>query len=202
MDQNRHVEPRFSLPLNESGLVLIGRTALMWSQVEFFIDEILALAYGLHVTRLRTLMGDRLTGQRIDILENSTDSIKNIEAKTEAKTLTANLKKIRPDRNHIMHGVWGWYNPDHDQYEAAALSHKRQEPFSHEKLVAHHDAIAAETHRVVDIFLIMLGVPKGSWHTNFYYGPTLRPRPQPLTSPATPDHSSQTLQPPDGSTGN
>ena len=184
-EANTCKQPKFPLPLNDPGLILVGRIVLMWSQVEHFLDEIIALTYRVSTPNMRLLVGERLTGGRVQVLKANTDMIQNVEARKEAKLLCSNLSDIRTDRNHIMHGMWGWYNPDHDKYEAAALSHKRAEPFFHHKLVEHHDSIAEETHRAVKIFTLMTGLPVSQW-PNFFFGPSLPERQQ---IPAKDNHS-------------
>ena len=103
----------------------------------------------------------------MQILNKSLHLFKNAQTKKDAQQLYDNLEKIRQERNHITHGLWGWYNPDHDRYEAAALSHKVHPPFHHSKLVAHHNAVAEETHRVVKIFTDLTGLTVGTFLISF-----------------------------------
>ncbi len=192
MSENTFKQPRFHLPLSEGGQTLVGRIALMWAQTEFFLDEIIACAFRLPMKNLRALAGESLTSQRVRILGENLHLIANDEARAEASTLCCNLKNMRQDRNHIIHGMWGWHNPDHGQYEAAALSHKVKEPFRHSKLIDHHDKIAAETHRAVEIMCLITGIPKDKFHTAFDFGPTLPPLPQDQPGGTTPGQTFQT----------
>jgi hypothetical protein len=161
----------------------------MWSQVEHFLDEIIAITLKVPSPTMRLLVGERLTGGRVQILKENTSKIENSEARKEAKILCCNLGEIRVDRNHIMHGMWGWYNPEHEKFEAGALSHKRPgKPFMRTKLVEHHDEIAEETHRAVKIFTLMTGIKETAW-TNFFFGPTPPKQPPIQTAAATQGHN-------------
>lgn len=167
-------EPRFHFPLNETGLLLVGRIVLAWSQVEWFTDRIIEKIYKFDRYQLIALTGDKQG--RLDLLTKSLDFITDPGLRAETKAFADTMSGLKSDRNAIIHGMWGYHNPDHDTYIAAAISHKRPDGLVHSELVRIHNAVCAETRRAVRIYSAMGGPQFPETQINFYYGPTLPPR--------------------------
>lgn len=101
--------PGYISPLTEKDHARIGRIAVLWGQIEHFIEEILP-----YVTRLTwdELVAARVTekpiGTKVDILKQARKRLEDEEISEQVREFCVAIEETKVQRNHLFHGVWGW----------------------------------------------------------------------------------------------
>ena len=105
------VKPAFQISLTTIETLELGRLALIWGQ----IDQLLMLSIS-HLIAVDQEAGalivkDMTTGQLVNLLRKNRKRIQGEAARNLAKDFCAEMGSLIELRNHVIHGVWGWYLP-------------------------------------------------------------------------------------------
>jgi len=126
-------------PLTDKQHAQIGRIAVLWGQIEYFIEQLLEHVSGMSWGELKALgVTDRPMGAKVDWL-NAIKGRHPDEAYRRALTeFCAIIHETKTARNHVFHGVWGWRGEDRTQtvYPAARKATSPNQPFKATQLPA------------------------------------------------------------------
>lgn len=100
--------PAFKIPLTDAQLLALGRLTAIWSQIDFVIDFALEGAFDVSAATRETLIGERMVGAKIVLLERGCEALSAGNLKAKIGTFITLTKAIKNKRNHACHGVWAW----------------------------------------------------------------------------------------------
>lgn len=98
----------YEIPLTDHQLIHLGRITATWAQVEFFIDRLLMLALDLTPKAFDDTYSAVMVGTRLDKLDAACLSVDDPEQRQALSAFVAAALKVKRDRNHAVHGLWGF----------------------------------------------------------------------------------------------
>lgn len=118
------LDPAFAIPLNSDELYLLGCQAVVWGQIDFILDEILAHVFAFDPDQRSQFLTDKLVGTKTDMLAKDYTRLPN-ELHEDCMQFVAQINAIKPRRNSAFHSVWGWYTGKRGHLrQVAAFHHK------------------------------------------------------------------------------
>ncbi len=113
--------------LSEGHLKAIGLVAAEWSYTETFLESLIWEVAGLDHERGYAITTHLQSETRIFILESLADTrIPNATIKADIKKVVAEIRRLRTDRNNIVHSLWMSPNPPGGGLISGALGAKRK----------------------------------------------------------------------------
>lgn len=109
----------YEIPLTERQLIHLGRITATWAQVEFFIDRLLMLALDMTPTAFDEVYSAVMVGTRLDHLDAACLTVDDAEQRAALAAFVASALKVKRDRNHAVHGLWGLRVRRDQSYPAA-----------------------------------------------------------------------------------
>ncbi|MEB3414555.1 hypothetical protein VCJ71_00605 [Alteriqipengyuania sp. WL0013] len=119
-------------PLTDNEHARIGRIAVLWGQVEYFVDELLEYLTGFSRSELEALgVTDRPTASKVDFLLKVKERNDDGEYRERVTEFCRLIHETRPSRNQLFHGMWGWRALDRKKrmVPAARRSDAPKQPF-------------------------------------------------------------------------
>tara|TARA_Y100000815_G_scaffold233110_1_gene224398 strand:- start:269 stop:907 length:639 start_codon:yes stop_codon:yes gene_type:complete len=114
--------PAFAVPLSEDRLVLLGKIAAVFSQIDYMMAEIEKAFLRLGVHQYDLLLAEKATSSRLSALSSGCSFISD-QTKCEAvSNFVAKMKTILPRRNQIIHGCWGEFTHDYKNFKVGPYS--------------------------------------------------------------------------------
>lgn len=126
-------------PVTDKEHATIGRIAILWGQIEHFVEELLPHVTGLRWGELEALqITSKSISSKVDYLTAATARLTNTEYRNGVRAFCAIIHETKTQRNHIFHGMWGWRGDGRTQRVFAAARKKAdpQAPFAASKLSA------------------------------------------------------------------
>ncbi|WFL76708.1 hypothetical protein P7228_11960 [Altererythrobacter arenosus] len=101
--------PGYVSPLTEKDHARIGRIAILWGQVEHFVEAILPHVTGLSWGELDAIkVTDKPIASKVDLLSQARNRVADEELCEQIREFCAAINETKVQRNHLFHGVWGW----------------------------------------------------------------------------------------------
>jgi len=100
-------------PLTDKEHAQIGRIAILWGQIEFFVDQLLEHVSGIEWSELEVLgVTDRPVAAKVDWLNRVKSRHPDPELQEKVGEFCAIIHETKTSRNHVFHGIWGWRADD------------------------------------------------------------------------------------------
>lgn len=129
--------PGYVSPLTDKEHATIGRIALLWGQVEHFVEVLLPIVTGLTLDELDALqISSKTIASKVDFLAKASSRVERADIRDGIKRFCAIIYETKSQRNHIFHGMWGWRGDDRTQraFPAACKRSDLSSPFPADKL--------------------------------------------------------------------
>lgn len=98
----------FVCPLSETGLRELGRMAINFGHLEFFLETRLRRLAKLDDPLARELIVPLTTARKLELLKAHLDQVAPLEARGLVAQACEVMTTINGERNDILHGHWGW----------------------------------------------------------------------------------------------
>lgn len=150
-------DPEFEITLTAEQLRDLAHFTATWSQIEFLIASIIALAAKSNLGAIGPELDSLGIEARVNHLRSLVPQLPNDAAKTQTSAVCDRLGEFIPRRNHVMHGVWGLFvdRKEHKAVPACFYGRSRERPiFASELSGITRDA--ADTSRRLGIVLGLL----------------------------------------------
>ena len=139
MSESLEFFPGYVSPLTDTEHATIGRIALLWGQVEHFVEVLLPIVTGLTQDEMDTLqISSKTIASKVDFLAKASARVGREDIRDGIKSFCAIIHETKGQRNHIFHGIWGWRGDDRTKrvFPAACKRSDVGSPFPADKLNA------------------------------------------------------------------
>jgi hypothetical protein len=152
-DEPDPILPAFRIPLSPDQLTLLGVFCAIWSQIDYFAGLTIAGLLKTPIGAAETFMENMTTGPRINMLRRLSARIEDEEHKKLAKTFCTDMSPLIEDRNHLLHGMWGWHTAKDpkDMFAASHYAKRDGKPIAASKLLVLCNRASTQTHVIVKI---------------------------------------------------
>lgn len=126
-------------PLTERQHATIGRIAVLWGQIEYFVDLLLVYVSGMSQAELDALgITSRTIAAKVDWLNVAKARHADESYRRELSDFCAIIHETKTSRNHVFHGIWGWRGDDRTKsvFPAARKAASPNQPFRATQLPA------------------------------------------------------------------
>ena len=117
--------PAFYSPLTHDEHAQLGRIAVLWGQVEMFVENLLTAVFGITPELRARLFSDKPIGAKLDLLSSFTKDMPKGEAAKAVAAFLSLAHEVKSERNQCFHGVWGFRVRAKQQEIEAAAQHQR-----------------------------------------------------------------------------
>lgn len=101
--------PAFYSPLTHDQHAQIGRIAVLWGQVDMFVDNLLTQILEISPALRARLFSEKSIASKIALLSSFIQEMAEGEAKTESTKFAKMVNEAKSQRNKCFHGVWGYH---------------------------------------------------------------------------------------------
>ena len=132
MDDPLQYLPGYVSPLTDKEHARIGRIAILWGQIEHFVEELLPHVTGLSRAELAALqVTSKTIASKVDFLTAATARLDNPKDREAIRAFCGIIHETKMQRNHVFHGIWGWRGDSQRKkvYPAARKESDPQAPF-------------------------------------------------------------------------
>lgn len=126
-------------PLTDKEHAQIGRIAILWGQVENFVDELLEHVSGMTRNELDALgVTDRPMGSKVAWLNAIKSRHPDESYRHHVSEFCAIIHETKTARNHVFHGIWGWRGDQRTKtvFPASRKASSPNQPFKATQLPA------------------------------------------------------------------
>jgi hypothetical protein len=121
--------PAFYSPLTHEQHAQLGRIAILWGQIDMFVDNLLTAVLGIDPDLRAQLFNEKQIAGKLDHLLKSAPNVSDMKARVAVIAFINSALALKSDRNRCFHGVWG-FRIVRKSVEAAAQHHRALEnPF-------------------------------------------------------------------------
>lgn len=119
--------PPFEIPLTDEDLILMGKIAVMWGQIDEGFNSILRWVLKLDPKVFESLLGNQMIGSRVRHLKAATPTSTRPRARDLLAEVTRRMADILPMRNAAMHGCWGRFPTDatYSAWDVGTFNHQK-----------------------------------------------------------------------------
>lgn len=101
--------PFYLSPLTDKQHAQIGRIALLWGQIEYFVEIFIAQVSTLSWEELSAIgVTEKPIGSKVIFLKTAAKRLENPDRATQVRAFCEAIDDTKVARNHIFHGIWGW----------------------------------------------------------------------------------------------
>ena len=101
--------PGYMSPVRDKEHATIGRIAILWGQIEHFVELLLPFVTGLTNEELDALqISSKTIASKVDFLNTASARLPDEDARNELRAFCAIIHETKGQRNHVFHGMWGW----------------------------------------------------------------------------------------------
>lgn len=164
--------PGYISPLTDVQHAQIGRIALLWGQVEHFVEQLLFPVTGLSGDELRALgVTDKPIGSKAMFLKAASARVEDEEVKKGIREFCAAIDATKAARNHVFHGVWGWRGDKRSKRiePAARKSSVPHAPFKATQLDSLEKALCRCSRLGIDLTANLRGQKYRVKYTRFFH---------------------------------
>jgi hypothetical protein len=143
-------EPEYFIPLDHDQLAELGRLTSAWSQIDFMLVLVVAVITKTEIGWMMTFCDNMMSGGRINLFRKLIVHIESDETRKLATALCERLGKLVGQRNHIVHGLWGYHinQEKKKQYPACHNGANPQAPIYAATLPDLRKRVIAETRQI------------------------------------------------------
>lgn len=121
------IDPTFAVPLDATQLHDLGVLAVLWGQIDFMLDEILAHLHAFDEKQRAEFLTEKMIGAKVEMLAKGYARLPE-ELHDQAKDLVRRINNLKQRRNTAFHGVWGWHLEKRSKTrQPAAFHHKTKD---------------------------------------------------------------------------
>ncbi len=133
--------PVYEIPMDDSTLIVLGRIAVMWGQIEAHLEFILINLSGLPPEEY--MAGNKHIGisGKLSQLSRLLSDPKFASIRTHLLLAHQEVDDCISDRNVTMHGLWGWGELESGNWVACSRSPRREEPILVTELINLHERV-------------------------------------------------------------
>jgi hypothetical protein len=131
--------PGYVSPLTDNEHARIGRVALLWGQIEHYVEILLCHATKQSWNELRAIqVAEKPIGAKVDYLNVAKSRLNNPKLEEKVGAFCALIHETKIARNHVFHGMWGWRTDSRTKSVTAAARKTSQpaQPFKASQLPA------------------------------------------------------------------
>lgn len=153
--------PVHEIPMDDTTLIIIGRIAIIWGQINFHLDHVLMELMGTRTVENLRDYPLRSLKRKLTDLWRELSRPENIENRPLLTRIHAAIDGLASDRNVIFHGLWGYeWDPTAVCWKIMSKSYTRDDPFYVDDLREFHERLVTASEAVSDAWWILL-VGKG-----------------------------------------
>ncbi|MCP5368762.1 MAG: hypothetical protein H6907_11130 [Hyphomicrobiales bacterium] len=170
----RAMWPKFRISLTEKQTTELGRLAITWGQIDHFVLNSVTLLLAVDSAAGIAMLGDATTGPLVNLLRKSRHRIENTVIKEFTKQFCDDMGPLISKRNHIMHGIWGFYLPGKNPKKAkpGCLFLKNPDnPLFPDEITDLANKAAEQTHKIAEIWHHLADIEYPDGNPNFFFGP-------------------------------
>lgn len=148
--------PGYISPLTDKQHAQIGRIALLWGQVEHFVEHLIMDVSGLSWDELETLgVMSKSIAAKVDFLNVIRHREKNAKVREEILEFCEAIHETKLARNHVFHGVWGWRGDNRTKtvVPSARKASQPKQPFKATQLPGLEKKLCRCSRLGVDLFM-------------------------------------------------
>jgi hypothetical protein len=134
-------EPLYAIPLTDEQLLILGRINVMWGHIDHMADLIIRLLHNFAPRQVDVFLKSPAVGTKAGIIRRSAEYAPDAASKVAVLDACSALDPLTSDRNHVVHGIWGWAKPGDEPI--AFMDQKQQQHFHAKDLAELHNKIAA-----------------------------------------------------------
>ena len=167
------VAPKFKISLAAQQTLEIGRLSVIWGQIDHFVLSSVSLLLAHDLDAGVKLMGEMTTGPLVNLLNKSRHRIDDEDIRKLTKKFCADMGPLITTRNHIMHGIWGFYLPGKNPKKAkpgCLFVKDPKNPVFPEKITDAANKAAEQTHAISRIWYYLAGVPFPEGQPKHFFG--------------------------------
>jgi len=128
--------------------------------------------------RMEMLLENMMTGSRLSLLRRQLDEFKDPETRKLAETFVEKMGKVLGKRNHITHGIWGYYFEPvkNELHKACYFARDKEQPIFAKDLKKLADECMIEAKRLSTILTLLNPVaPVVERPRRFFFGSEDKP---------------------------
>lgn len=168
--------PAFRVTPDAQELAYIGLFTVVWGQIDFLMGACLAKLANCDYGGAFVLMEGMTSGPRLNLfLRLAKDHVEDESILKDIKKFHADASAVLEKRNHVVHGIFGYYSDSNDKPPRAAafFVKKPKEPLFTSELLDLIDKAKALSHLLNSVAHRLL--PIGQWKPHepedFFFGP-------------------------------
>ncbi len=119
--------PAFAVPLSTQDLITVGYIALVWGQIDFFVDEMVCFAHKFDKDQRARFLTDKMMASKVDMLASDYERLPT-ELHADVRRFIEVIQRTKQHRNGVFHGLWGWKAEKRSQTLRVAAYHHRMKP--------------------------------------------------------------------------
>lgn len=173
------VAPKFKISLTAQQTLEVGRLSVIWGQIDHFVLSSVSLLLARDLDAGVKLMGDMTTGPLVNLLRKSRHRIDDEDIRKLTKKFCDDMGPLITTRNHIMHGIWGFYLPGKNPKKAkpgCLFVKDPNKPVFPETVTDTANKAAEQTHAISRIWYYLADTPFPEGQPRHFFGPH-KPRP-------------------------
>lgn len=131
--------PGYVSPLSDRDHARIGRIAILWGQIEHFVEFLLPKVTGISWEELETVgIASKPIAAKVDFLNVARKRVKDEGLKRRIGEFCLLIHETKTPRNHVFHGIWGWRGDERTKsvFPAARKTSQPDQPFKASQLPA------------------------------------------------------------------
>lgn len=119
--------PPFDIPLSDEELVLMGKIAVMWGQIDEAFNSTLRWVMKINPVVFESLLGNQMIGTRVNHLRATLSTVQDAKSREMLGRLIEAMNNVLPDRNAAMHGCWGRFvlDPSYKKFRIGTYNHQK-----------------------------------------------------------------------------
>lgn len=150
----------------------IGRIAVLWGQIENFVEHMLPHVSGLTWDEIQAIgLAEKPVGQKVAFLKAAAKRIGDTALQQSVLNFCATIDDTKSARNHVFHGIWGWraVQKTKSVVPAARKTSQPSQPFKASQLPGLEKKLCACSRQGSDIMMSLWREGVRSKYTRFIH---------------------------------
>ena len=120
-------KPPFEIPLSDHEIMMMGKVAIIWGQIDEALNRLLVWALKLSPDMFDRLLGKQMIGVRVGHLKSISTTCTRPEVQERILKISKMLTDVLPKRNAAMHGCWGRFveDPTYSKFQVGTFNHQK-----------------------------------------------------------------------------
>lgn len=152
-------QPINKIPLIRSEMTALGRFAVIFGQIDFYLTEVLSHLLYVDTRAGYQMMENITTGRKVGTLNKNLFRIKDATAKAAAKKFTKEVGGLVERRNHMFHGMWGWHFTGGKFKPGCNYPKNKDVTIYPEKIAVYANHAAEQSYLIHKVYCILVGMP-------------------------------------------